>query len=259
LHVRADGPTVCVRMDRDEPRPDRAPFRERLRRWTGGFGGALPLALAATGGPLLGVAVLAATAGRWLPIFETDFASAALFLALGSFATAACLLPTHATSLVAGFVFGPLYGPLLAWLVILFAATAGYLGLRILVGERAVAALARAPRAAAVHAALFGAGARRSFTLVALLRLSPLLPFGVTNVLLAAVQMPLRVFVPATLAGITPRAVGVALLGAELHALDLSAGPGAWWTALAIVATVVVLWQIGRLARAALRARLPGV
>jgi uncharacterized membrane protein YdjX (TVP38/TMEM64 family) len=246
-------------MQVDAPRPDPTPLRERLRRCSSAFGGALPWVLAATGGPLLGVVVLAATAGRWLPIFGADIASAALFVALGSFAAAACLLPTHATSLVAGFVFGPLYGPLLAWLVILLAATAGYLGLRTLVGERAVAALARAPRAAAVHAALFGAGARRSFALVALLRLSPLLPFGVTNVLLAAVRLPLRVFVPATLAGITPRAAGVALLGAELQALDLSAGPGAWWTVLAIVATVVVLWQIGRLARTALRARLPGV
>lgn len=240
-----------------DPHSRPTPWR-RWRRALAEYGPAAPLLAVAVTTPVIGTAVLAASASAWLPYFADGLAGGALFVVAGATAAAAFLLPTHATSLVAGFVFGPVRGPLYAWLVILLASTAGFVLLRTIVGKRVVQAVARSPRAAVVAAALLGAGAWRTFGLIALLRLSPLLPFAATNLLLAALRVPLLVFLPATLVGITPRAVGVALLGAELHALDFAAGGGGFWTVLAIAATVAVLVWIGRIARAALRARLPG-
>lgn len=238
--------------------PSRPTPWRRWRQSLGEYGPAAPLLLVAVTTPILGTTVLAATTAAWLPWLEGGALAGPWFVAAGTVAAAAFLLPTHVTSLVAGFAFGPVRGPLYAWLVILLAATAGFLLLRRLVGERVVQAVARSPRAAAVTTALLAAGQRRAFGLIALLRLSPLLPFAATNLLLAALRVPLRVFLPATLVGITPRAVGAALLGAELHALDFSAGGGGFWTVLAITATVAVMVWIGRVARAALRARLSG-
>jgi uncharacterized membrane protein YdjX (TVP38/TMEM64 family) len=220
------------------------------------LGPAAPLFVVACAGPLLGVAALTATTSHWLPLFAADVPSASLFVVLGIVATAGCLLPTHATSLVAGFVFGALWGPVLAWVVIVVAATGGYFVWRPVVGARVVQAIGRSQRGAIVHRALLGRGFVRATWLVMLLRLSPLMPFAATNLLLAALGLGPRAFLAATLLGVTPRAVAVALLGAGLSELDWNASGSWWWTAFAVVTTGLVLFVIGRTAQVALRREL---
>jgi uncharacterized membrane protein YdjX (TVP38/TMEM64 family) len=212
-----------------------------------------PLLVFAMAGPLVGAALLVATTPHWLPWLAATGPSAMLFLGLGALTTAGCLLPTHATSLVAGFLFGRGLGSLLAWLCILAASTLGFWLWRHLVGERALRALADSPRGHAVHRALLGAGPRRAIGVIALLRLSPALPFAATNLLLAAFGVRGVVFVTATLLGITPRAIAVALVGAELSELDWQVGTPPWSTFVAIAATVLAMLWIGALAKRALR------
>lgn len=220
------------------------------------LGPAGPLFFVAMVGPMLGAAVLVATTTTWLPRLLPDLATALGFVACGVVATAGCLLPTHATSLVAGFVFGAWLGPLLAWLVVLLAATFGFAALRALVGARILAAIGSSRRGTIVHRALLGRGFLRTAWLIALLRLSPLMPFAATNLLLAALGVHGRTFLLATVVGITPRAVAVALLGAGLSELDWEA-EGSWgWTVFAVVTTLLVIVVIGRTARAALRREL---
>lgn len=223
-------------------------WRQRLRE----LGPAAPLFVVAMTVPLLGAAALATTTATWLPWFGRDLASALCFVVLGAFAAAAMLLPTHATSLAAGYVFGEWLGAAVAWLVIAVAAAFGYGLLRPLVGERALRALAASPRALRVHRALLGRGLWRTIWVIALLRLSPLLPFSATNLLLAALGVRGAAFVTATILGITPRALGVAWVGAGLTELDWQSGSPRWATVLAIVATVAVLVVLGRIARRAL-------
>lgn len=239
----------------NEPHPHQ-PLRTRCRRAAAELGPALPLFLFAFVGPLVGASVLAATTRDWLPLLAGDAAAAVAFVALGVVATAGCLLPTHATSLVAGFVFGAGLGSFVAWVVVVAASLAGFVVLQRVVGERVLHAVAGTRRGAVVHRALLGRGFVRSVWLIALLRLSPLMPFGVTNLLLAALRVAGPTFLVATLLGATPRAIAVALLGAGLSELDWQAKGSAWWTAFAVVATVVVLVVIGRTARRALRDEL---
>ena len=47
--------------------------------------------------------------------------------------------------------------------------------------------------------------------------------------------------------------IGVALVGAQLSELDWRAGGGAWSTGLAVVATLLVVWWVGKAAGLALR------
>lgn len=220
------------------------------------LGPAAPLFVAAVLGPLLGAALLAATAPQWLPWFGPDVGSAVGFGLGAAVAAAACLLPTHATSLVAGYLFGAAAGAVVAWSVVLTAAALGYASLRPLVGERALQALAGSPRALALHRALLGAGFWRSASLIALVRLSPVLPFAATNLLLAAFGVRGGTFLLATVVGVTPRAVGAAWVGAGLSQLDWDAGSAPWTTVLTIVATVAALLVVGRIARGALRRQL---
>lgn len=237
---------------------------QSLRAWAGWLyrplrplGPAGPLALAATIGPVLGVAVLIATAQRWLPLLDDGPTSALVYVPLAATAAAACLLPTHATSLLAGFVFGRGTGALVAWLVVVLGALLGHLLWRLLIGAATLRAIARSPRARRIHRELLGRGFWQSAWLITLLRLSPVMPFAATNLVFAALGLGLRTFLVATAVGITPRAVGAALIGAELSALDWNARGGGWLTALSIAATVLVLWVVGRAARAALRQELP--
>lgn len=228
----------------------------RVRRVLRELGPAAPLFVATAAGPLLGVVVLAATQSTWLPLFDGGAAAAVAFCLCGAVAAAVCLLPTHATSLVAGFVFGGVLGGALAWLVVMLAALLGFALFGRLVGRRVLDALQTAPRALTVHRALFGRGPWRTAWLIALLRLSPVMPFAATNLLMAALGVRVLPFACGTLLGVTPRVLVAAWLGGELSALDLRAegGPeGGVTTGLAIAATLLAVVVVGRVARRALR------
>jgi uncharacterized membrane protein YdjX (TVP38/TMEM64 family) len=237
----------------DEPAP--TPL-SRARALLARLGPSGPLLVAAVAVPAAGAAALAATAGAWLPWFGQDLASAAAFLGLGVFAAAVCLLPTHATSLVAGFVFGAGGGAALALLVVALAALLGYALLGRLAGASLRTAVLDSPRARLVHDALLGRGALRAGWLIALLRLSPMLPFAATNLLLGALGVRVGTFFVSSLVGITPRAVAMALVGAEMQSFDLAAGPGDGLRLVAVVTTIAVVVVVGRIAKQALQREL---
>lgn len=241
------------------PPPTTSGLFARGRRVLVDLGPTGPLLLVATLGPLLGVLVLAATSRWWLPWFGPDLASALAFWLGGAVAAAACLLPTHATSLLAGYLFGAGPGSLLASLVVVLAAALSFALWHRWVGARAVQTLAHSPRALAVHRALVGRGAVRTVWVIALMRLSPVLPFAATNLLLAAFGVRPLTFLCATVIGTTPRAVGAAVVGAGLSDLDWRAGAGDWSTWLSIAATLLAVVVIGRTARAALRRETAGL
>ncbi|MCB9878250.1 MAG: VTT domain-containing protein [Planctomycetes bacterium] len=241
-------------MDSD---PTRRTWLQRLRS----IGPAWPLVMAAMSLPMVGLIVCVATASTWLGWFDGGAGSIVTFWLVGSLLAAYCLLPTHATSLSAGYLFGAWLGVTVAWLVVLLSAVIAFATWQRLCAARAVQALADRPRARAIHEALLGQGTRRTMWLITLLRLSPLMPFAFTNVLLAAFGVRPFVFLFATMVGITPRAVAVALIGAEFAELrhldwDKVETPP-WITILSVVATALVVVLIGRLSQRALRRALP--
>jgi uncharacterized membrane protein YdjX (TVP38/TMEM64 family) len=239
----------------DAQKPPRfARWRRTLRE----LGPAAPWFVVAIAGPLLGSVLVATTVDIWRPWFDGGLGSALAFLVAGAVAAGGCLLPTHVTSMVAGFVFGSSTGSVLAFLVAVLAAVFGYALWTPLVGERALRALADSPRGLAVHRVLLGAGSARAVQVIALLRLSPLLPFAATNLLLAAFGVRRPVFLLATMLGITPRVLAGALIGAGLAELDWNARSQPWLTVLAISATVAAVVVIGRLAARALRQAAAG-
>lgn len=227
-----------------------------MRRWFGivrELGALGPLAAFSVVGPTVGAVVLVATAGGWFGPLEGSGVWAAVWLWLATVVLAgASLVPTHATSLVAGMLFGSVRGSLLAMTGIAGAALFGYALLRRLVGERALDALARRPRSAAVHRALVRRRGHQVAGLLALIRLSPVMPFAATNLLMASSGVRLGPFLGGTLLGIAPRVVAVAVAGAGLEELDLSRGADRRLAIVGAVATVVVLAILGQIARRAL-------
>jgi len=212
------------------------------------------LLFVATGGPVLGVLAMAATSAAWMPYFDGGgLASVLLFVAAGVVVAACCLAPTHATSLIAGYMFGAEIGVVVGFVVVVIAALVGFALWSRLVGGRVLDAIAASPNAQRVHAALLGRGFWRTVWLIALVRLSPLMPFAVSNLMMASLGVRAGAFFCATAIGLLPRSIGVALVGAQLSELDWRAGGSAWATALAIVATLVVILWIARVSGRALR------
>ena len=169
------------------------------------------------------------------------------------------VLPASLLTLGAGFAYGPLAGTLLVSPVSVTAATIAFLLGRTVARGWIAARVLRDPRFAAVDAAI----EREGLKIVILLRLSPVLPFGLLNYALGLTRVRLRDYVLGSFVGMLPATFLYVYLGslvttaASLSSSAGSAGTGQqmiYWSGLA--ATVLVTVFVTRLARRALSTAL---
>ncbi|MEO0474342.1 MAG: VTT domain-containing protein [Planctomycetota bacterium] len=166
----------------------------------------------------------------------------ALLLIGGALAVGLALLPTHVLSLLCGWAFG-----LSGLLVVLSAATLGsplgYVLGKVLAGPGVMEVIERNPKGVAVCEAIARSSKPRAFVLIGLLRLSPVVPYGSTNVLAAVFSVPMLPFMLGTFIGLAPRAAAaVVLLGAGLEQLDSSeTSVSPWLLGVGIASTVIAL------------------
>jgi uncharacterized membrane protein YdjX (TVP38/TMEM64 family) len=183
----------------------------------------------------------------------------ALFAAIYVVCTVA-LIPASVLTMAAGFVYGPLYG----LIVVVPAATLGATG-AFLLGRTVLRGWVRrrmrsSPRAQALDRAV----GREGFTLVVLLRLSPLVPFNVLNYALSLSGISAGRYVLATFLGIIPGTWLYVYLGSlvtEAARLSTAATPNTplrtFLYAAGLAATVLAVVVSGRLARRALAGAVP--
>jgi uncharacterized membrane protein YdjX (TVP38/TMEM64 family) len=89
----------------------------------------------------------------------------------------------------------------------------------------------------------------KTLWIVFLMRLSPVLPFGTTNVLLATTGVSFTIYVLGTLLGLMPRLGLIALAAAGAEQLDFETAESRWMLAGGVAATavcVVVLTMVGK-------------
>jgi uncharacterized membrane protein YdjX (TVP38/TMEM64 family) len=136
--------------------------------------------------------------GPWgVAIFALLFVAATLVLA-----------PDWPLSITAGFVYG-FWGLPVVLAAATAAATLSFLAARYLLRDRVRALLANRPRLAAIDRAV----AEDGWKIVALLRLSPAVPFNLQNYLFGATAVPLSQYVAATAIGIVPGSLLYVYLG----------------------------------------------
>jgi uncharacterized membrane protein YdjX (TVP38/TMEM64 family) len=210
------------------------------------------LAFVCLAGPLTGATMLAWTHADWMPQLEQSESRLGWFTTLGALSAGLSLLPTHAVSLVGGMLFGGVGGTMAATASVTLAALLAYLVMRPMSSRRTASLLSRRPRAQAVQQALLHSGSRRTTSVVVLVRLSPLMPFALTNMLMAALGTRLPEFTTGTVLGLMPRVALVAFAGEGLRELDLSRGSDRVTLAVGTVVTVAALVVLGRIARRAL-------
>ncbi len=209
-----------------------------------------PIALYTVAMPAISVPILAATQQSWYPqLVEAGGAIAPWYVLGGAILAGLSLVPTHAVSLVAGLLFGSAVGSVVALISVMLGAALGYGVFRPLAAPRALTGLAARPRAAAVHRALVRSGARQTIGLIVLVRLSPIMPFAGTNLLMAGAGVSWREFLLGSGIGLAPRVIAVAVVGAGLAELDFSSSLGRSWLIAGLIATIAAVVIIGRAAK----------
>lgn len=170
------------------------------------------------------------------------------------------LIPGSVLTVGAGLVYGPVVGLMVVWPGAVTGAIASFLLGRGLLRDQVEARVSAEPTFAAIDSAVGEDG----LTLVTLLRLSPVFPFGLLNYGLGLTGVSTRDYSVATVFGILPGTFLYVYLGSTLSSLgqffDGSAPPAPgqqllYWGGL--LATVAVTVQVTRRARQALEARIP--
>jgi uncharacterized membrane protein YdjX (TVP38/TMEM64 family) len=201
----------------------------------------------------------------WLNIFSERVAAlgpAGVVLYAAMYAVAAVLfVPGSVLTLAAGVVFGLFWGTVAVSLGSTAGAALAFLLARYLARERVVAWAAKYPKFRAIDRAI----GEQGWKIVALLRLSPLVPFTYSNYLYGLTPVRFWPYVLASWAAMLPGTVLYVYLGVIGKAgLEAAAGAETARSPLetaalvvGLVATGVATWYISRIARRALeRARI---
>lgn len=158
--------------------------------------------------------------------------------------------PASALTLTAGFAYGAWGFPLVVGSATLAAVVAFLLG-RYVAQNRVSRWINRDPRLQSLYKAVNDEGWR----VVGLMRLSPLIPYGVQNYLFSITEIKFLPFVLGTLVGIMPATALYVYIG-SLGQVVGKTGALQWALAMAgLLATILVAWVIGKKAKAALAVR----
>jgi uncharacterized membrane protein YdjX (TVP38/TMEM64 family) len=168
----------------------------------------------------------------------------ALF-ALAYLVATLALVPTSLFTLVAGAVFGVAWGfPLVIGTAVASASSAFFLA-RLVLREPARRRFSRHRVLQAVDKAV----RKEGWKVVVLLRLSPIVPFGVQNYFFGVSSVKATHFIAATALGVMPATLVYLFIGAAGREA-LGSGSTARWALLAagLAATLAATWLVGRAA-----------
>jgi len=198
------------------------------------------MALLATLMPAIGALVLAGFVHELAPWLKSHgLLALALFIPafaiLGGFA----LVPTYANSMLAGWTFGFPVGFPAVLLGLLGAGAISFVVARRISGHRVEDLIHQHPKWEVVKNALIGCGRWRTLWIVMLLRLSPLLPFETTSVLLAVTGTPLTEFLLGTAIGVIPRTAAIVLVASRMHKLNLHDSSNRWLAVAGLLASAI--------------------
>lgn len=218
------------------------------------LGSLTPLAFLTTVLPMIGgwslALFFAIPLGYWLKA-NWEIGTILYFLGVVFFCGLS-LLPTNVIGLVAGWAFGFELGLTILICAIVCAATVAFVIHSRIVGDTLPHVFEKHPKAQAVYEALVEQNFWRTTLIIFLLRLSPAMPFALSNFLMASAQVPLRSFAIGTFWGMLPRSAAVVIVGAGLSELTLQDQDGSWLIIFGIVATIISIIFISIIARRAL-------
>ncbi|MEQ9460725.1 MAG: VTT domain-containing protein [Phycisphaeraceae bacterium] len=177
--------------------------------------------------------------------------SAPLFITAAALLAGTALLPTHAISLAAGYIFGVTLGTPLALAAVLIATTLGVQLAKRLGSNHLRQWVDQHPTARRLTS-LIDTPNRSAILAITLLRLPPQVPFALANALAALLNLPLTPLLIGTALGMLPRVALVTYLGSQLAAWDQGT-TSTNTLLLALASATIALLGLSLLARHTLR------
>lgn len=162
------------------------------------------------------------------------------------------LLPTNVVGILCGWAFGFPLGICLHMTGIVGASLISNFVLAPLAGNNFQEFLEHHEKAKILHKALLQKNFKRTTLIITLLRLSPAMPFALTNLLMAAARVPLSSFLSGTFIGMLPRSAAVVFFGAGISVLDFSEPFNIWIIVLGYIATIISVIVISYFSKKAL-------
>lgn len=207
---------------------------------------------------VLSVALSFLPIGEWVKSFTTwieDLGVAGAFIFIGVYALAALLfLPGAIFTIAAGLVYGIVAGTAVAITGATLGAGLAFLAGRYLFRDRIKKVAGKNKKFGAIDEAI----GQQGWKIVGLLRLSPLIPFNVSNYFYGVTAIGFWPYLLASFVGMLPGTLLYAYLGAIGQA-GLSGGSKSYsplqWTFLGIglLATIAVTIFVSRVAKNALK------
>lgn len=215
-------------------------------------------------GPVALIAIIVPIVGQVMMVGAGPFVAVALrgsgtagwiaFTVSFTLLAAVMLAPTYTTSIVAGWAFGFTAGFSAVMIGTVVGAVLCYVMARRLAADRVAAVFGRHPKWEIVREALVEERPLKTLWIVFLMRLSPVLPFGTTNVLMATTGVPMPIFIAGTMLGLMPRVGLVALAAAGADRLDFDQSSSWWMLAGGLLATGMCIAMLAFVGKRALSA-----
>jgi uncharacterized membrane protein YdjX (TVP38/TMEM64 family) len=146
---------------------------------------------------------------------------------------------------VAGWTFGFAWGFAIALAGTVAAALLGYAIGRFVARERVVQLVREHRKWRAVHAALLEGGFAKTTVIIALWRLTPAVPFSLTNFALSSFRVRPAQYALGTALGVSPRTAVLVYAASRMTELTFKQAYNPWMIAGGAAVTVFVLVVIG--------------
>jgi uncharacterized membrane protein YdjX (TVP38/TMEM64 family) len=203
--------------------------------------------------PIVGSAILLTVIyqfGPWLQ--ENREIGVLIFVSLMTIFSGLALLATNVLGIVSGFAFDFQIGIAAQIAGIIGASTLMFWLAKRFVAEEFLSTIEEKPKLKAIHNALLNESTWKTLLIITLLRLSPAMPFAVTNFLMSTTGISFKTFLAGTILGMTPRASAVVFVGSSLTELNFSEPQELWILIVGIAATILAVVVVSLFSKRAL-------
>ena len=166
-----------------------------------------------------------------------------IFVVIAALGCGLAVLPTHAISLAAGFIFGPIIGLCAALMSIVLGAMLGWAVTGRLVGRSLRDVVDCSSIGAKIAGAMIDARGLQAVLAVTLARLPPQVPFALGNAIAASLKVRFAAFVSGTAMGMLPRVLLVVWIGSQLTVMQREGGNAT--LIFSILASVIAMIGLG--------------
>ena len=175
-----------------------------------------------------------------------------IFVSFMTIFSGLALLATNILGIVSGFAFKFQIGFIAQICGLAGAASLMFLLAKRYVSKNFLSTIDQKPKLKAIHHALLNESIFKTLLIITLIRLSPAMPFAVTNFIISASGVSFRTFILGTVLGMPPRATALVFVGSSLSELNFSE-PQEWWMIfLGVSATILSVIVISIVSKRAL-------